>query len=50
MGKRGTELGERDIIYLSLHRYHQNDSWIKMDSDENHFNVALIVRLSLIHI
>ena len=36
--------GERDIIYLSLHRYHQNDSWIKMDSDENHFNVALIVR------
>ena len=44
MGKGDTEVGERDIIYLSLHRYHQNDSWIKMDSDESHFNVSLIVR------
>ena len=33
-----------EIIYLSLHCYHQNDSCIKMGSDENHFNVSLIVR------
>ena len=26
------------LIYLSLHCYHQNDSCIKMDSDESHFN------------
>ena len=37
-------MGEREIIYLSLHRYHQNDSCIKMGSDESHFNVSLIVR------
>ena len=29
---------------LSLHRHHQNDFCIKMDSDESHFNVSLIVR------
>ena len=33
--------GEREIIYLSLH---QNDSCIKMGSDDSHFNVSLIVR------
>ena len=33
------EVGEREIIYLSLHCHHQNDSCIKMDSDESHFNV-----------
>ena len=32
------------IIYLSLHCHHQNDFCIKMGSDENHFNVSLIVR------
>ena len=32
------------IIYLSLHCHHQNDSCIKMGSDESHFNVSLIVR------
>ena len=32
--------GEREIIYLSLHCHHQNDSCIKMGSDENHFNVS----------
>ena len=37
-------LGEREIIYLSLHCHHQNDSCIKMGSDESHFNVSLIVR------
>ena len=44
-GGGGTEVGEREIIYLSLHCYHQkNDSCIKMGSDESHFNVSLIVR------
>ena len=36
--------GRGKIIYLSLHRHHQNDSCIKMCSDESHFNVSLIVR------
>ena len=36
--------GEREIIYLSLHCHHQNDSCIKMGSDKSHFNVSLIVR------
>ena len=35
---------EREIIYLSLHCHHQNDSCIKMGSEESHFNVSLIVR------
>ena len=29
-----------EIIYLSLHCHHQNDSYIKMGSDESHFNVS----------
>ena len=36
--------GGRGRLYLSLHCYHQNGSCIKMGSDENHFNVSLIVR------
>ena len=36
--------GKREIIYLSLHCHHQNDSCIKMDSAESHFNVSLIVK------
>ena len=36
IGKGG---GGREIIYLSLHCHHQNDSCIKMGSDESHFNV-----------
>ena len=37
--------GEKaEITYLSLHCHHQNDSCIKMGSDENRFNVSLIVR------
>ena len=44
-GEKGVwRWGEREIIYLSLHCHHQNDSCIKMGSDENHFNVSLIVR------
>ena len=38
------EVGEREIIYLLLHCHHQNDSCIKMGSDESDFNVSLIVR------
>ena len=34
----------REIIYLSLHCHHQNDSSIKMGSDESHFHVSLNVR------
>ena len=33
--------GEREIIYLSLHCRQQNDSCIKMGSDESHFNVSV---------
>ena len=33
-------VGEREIIYLSLHCHHQNDFCIKMGSDESHFNVS----------
>ena len=29
---------------LSLHCHHQNDSCIKMGSDDSHFNVSLTVR------
>ena len=36
---------EMEIIYLSLHCHHQNDSCIKpVGSDESHFNVSSIVR------
>ena len=35
------EVGEREIIYLSLHCHHQNDSCIKMGSDESDFNVSV---------
>ena len=37
-------MGEREVIYLSLHYHHPNDSCIKMGIDESHFNVSLIVR------
>ena len=36
--------GEREIIYISLHRHQQNDFCLKVGSDESHFNVSLIVR------
>ena len=32
-----------EIIYLSLHCRHQNDSCIKVGSDESHFNVSVEV-------
>ena len=42
----GTEIpggGGRGRLYLTLHCHHQNDSCIKMGSDESQFNVSLIV-------
>ena len=36
--------GKREIIYLLLHYQHQNDAYIKMGSDESHFNVSLTER------
>jgi len=36
--------GKREIIYLSLHCHHQNDSCIKRGSDKNHFNASVIVK------
>ena len=38
------EVGKSEIKHLSLHRRHQNDSCIKVGSDESYFNVSLIVR------
>ena len=43
----GTEIsggGGKERLYLTLHYHHQNDSCIKMGSDESRFNVSLIVR------
>ena len=41
-GGRGYGGGrEREIIYLSLHCHHQNDSCIKVGSDESRFNVSV---------
>ena len=34
--------GKREIIYLSLHCHHQNDSYIKMGGDESRFSVSFI--------
>ena len=42
------EVGKREIIYLPKHCHHQNDSCIKMGSDETHFNVSLIVKPQLL--
>ena len=36
--------GKREIIYLSQHCHYQNAFCIKVGSDENHFNVSLIIR------
>ena len=40
-GKGVCRWGEREIMYLSLHCHHQNDTCIKMGSDESHFNVSV---------
>ena len=39
-GKGVWRWGEREIIYLSLHCRHQNDSCIKVGSDESRFSVS----------
>ena len=44
VGKGVWRWWKKEIIYLSLHCHHQNESCIKMGSDESHFNVSLIVR------
>ena len=37
--------GKREVVrYLSLQYHNQNDSCVKMGSNENHFIVSLIVR------
>ena len=38
------EMGKKEIIYLSLHFHHQNDTCIKMGSNKSHFNVSSVVR------
>ena len=49
-GEKGVRMGYggggggREIIYLSLHCHHPNDSCIKMGSGESRFNVSLTVR------
>ena len=47
MGEGGMEVGEEedgDYMPIAIHYHHQNDSCIKMGSDESRFNVSLIVR------
>ena len=41
-GGKGVWKWRKKTIYLSLHCHHQNDSCIKMGSDESHFNVCFI--------
>ena len=38
------EVGEEGRIYTYYNCHHQNDSSIKMGSEESHFNVSLVVR------
>ena len=33
--------GKREIMYISLHCHHQNDSCIKVGSDESRINVSV---------
>ena len=42
-GKGVWRCGKGDIVYLSLHCHHQNDTCIKVGSDQSRFNVSLIV-------
>ena len=44
VGEGAWRCGERDIIYLTLHCHHQNDSCIKRGTDKSQFNVSFIVR------
>jgi len=40
----GADSVQKAIYIILLHCQHQNDSGIKMGSDESHFKVSLIVR------
>ena len=42
-GEKGAGGRGAEIVYISLHCHHQNDSCIKMESDESYFNVSLTV-------
>ena len=44
MGEGVMEIGGEGDYYTYRYCHHQNDSCIKMGSDESHFNVSLIVR------
>ena len=45
MGEGGVEVRGRGRLYAYRYTcHHQNDSCIKVGSDESHFNVSLIVR------
>ena len=37
-------MSEGDYVPIATYSHHQNDSCIKMSSDESHFNVSLITR------
>ena len=41
MGEGGGEEGDYINYTISLRCHHQNDSCIKMGSDESHFNVSV---------
>ena len=41
-GETGKERGR--LLHLPLHCHHQNDSCVKISSDESRFNVSLTVR------
>ena len=41
MGYGGGGRGRLSFLDISLHCHHQNDSCIKMGSDESHFNVSI---------
>ena len=40
-GEGAWRWGEREVIHLSLHCHHQNDSCIKMGSVESHITVSV---------
>ena len=44
MGRRVYGGGREGDYYTYRYSHHQNDSCIKMGSDESHFNVSVIVR------
>ena len=41
MGGGAWKLGKKAIMYLLLHCHHQDDSCMKVGTNESHFNVSL---------